>query len=237
MGIGANFSVAVSGTPPLRYQWSKNGVPLSEAANSNTQQDTNNTYTTPATAFDDSGATFTVTISNSLGSVTSNAATLTVTGQAPKAGDLRFEQVDAATTVNGYTDDPPFLSSLSSPPPGGGGSAITASGVTGTHLWYGNWWQFYTWLPPANIPGPNMTYVTDYIGNLSEDLNGSGNFASTTACSGASNSVVTSLNLSPGTAALAMSCVQSTQSSGFNMVQNSGSTKLSKQHLARWSTR
>jgi hypothetical protein len=210
MGVGANFSVSVDGTPPFSYQWSKNGVP----------QGTSNTYTTPATAFGDSGATFTVTISNALGSVTSNPATLTVTARAPKAGDLRFEQVDAATTVNGYTADPPELSTLSPAPPGGTGLAVIVSGDTGTPLWYGGpLWQFYTWRPPSGIPGPNMTYFNDYLGNLSSDLLGQGAFVGT-ACSGASNSVVTSVNLSPGTAQLAMSCVQSDQSNGFDIAQH-----------------
>jgi hypothetical protein len=219
MGVAANFNVSVNGTPPFHYQWNKNGAPLSSAGDSSGSDTTSNTYTTPVTAFDDSGSSYTVTISNSLGSVTSNPATLTVTARAPKVGDLRFEQVDAVTTVNGYSDDAPAISSLSPPPPGGGGFAVGASGVTGTPLWYGNWWQFFTWLPPAGIPGLNMTYATDYIGNLSADLSGNGNYDST-ACTGASNSVVTSLNLSPGSVSLAMSCAQSTQSSGFNMVQH-----------------
>lgn len=220
MGIGANFSVDVGGTPPFSYQWSKNGVPLSEAANNNNSLLYQSIYTTPATAFDDSGASFTVTISNSSGSVTSNPAMLTVTARAPQAGDLRFEQVDAATTVNGYTADPPLLSTLDPAPLGGGGLAVTANGDTGTPLWYGGpWWQFYTWLPPSGVPGPNMTYLNDYIGNLSPDLLGQGAFTGN-ACSDASNSVVTSVNLSPGTAQFAMSCAQSGQSSGFDIAQH-----------------
>jgi hypothetical protein len=219
MGVGVNFSVDVDGTPPFSYQWSKNGVPLSEAANNNNSQLYQSIYTTPATAFDDSGATFTVTISNSSGSVTSKAAVLTVTGRAPKAGDLRFEQVDAETTVNGYTEDTPGLSTLDPAPVGGGGLAITVGGDTGTPLWYGGPWQFYTWRPPLGVPGPNMTYLNDYIGNLSSDLLGQGAFVDN-ACSGASNSVVTSVNLSPGTSQFAMSCAQSDQSNGFDIAQH-----------------
>jgi hypothetical protein len=70
VGQTASFSVAAGGTAPLTYQWKKNGVAISGA--------TSASYTTPATASSDNGAQFTVTITNGFGSVTSNAATLTV---------------------------------------------------------------------------------------------------------------------------------------------------------------
>ena len=69
-GQAATFSVAASGTAPLSYQWRKNGTAISGA--------TSASYTTPATTISDSGSPFTVTVSNSTGSVTSNTATLTV---------------------------------------------------------------------------------------------------------------------------------------------------------------
>jgi hypothetical protein len=69
-GQTATFTVTATGTAPLTYQWSKNGTPISGA--------TSTSYTTPATALADSGSTFTVAVSNSVGNVKSNAATLTV---------------------------------------------------------------------------------------------------------------------------------------------------------------
>src|ERR671925_452020 len=69
-GQTASFSVVATGTAPLSYQWQKNGTALNGA--------TSASYTTPATTSSDSGATFVVVVSNSAGSVTSNAATLTV---------------------------------------------------------------------------------------------------------------------------------------------------------------
>ena len=69
-GQSATFSVAASGTAPLSYQWRKNGTAISGA--------TSASYTTPTTTTADNGAQFTVVVSNSAGSVTSNAATLTV---------------------------------------------------------------------------------------------------------------------------------------------------------------
>jgi hypothetical protein len=66
----ATFSVTAAGSQPLAYQWKKNGVNLGGA--------TSSSYTTPATTLSDQGALFTVTVSNSAGSVTSDAAALTV---------------------------------------------------------------------------------------------------------------------------------------------------------------
>jgi len=69
-GQTATFNVAATGTAPFSYQWRKNGVAISGATSSN--------YATPATTSSDNGAQFTVLVSNSVGSATSNAATLTV---------------------------------------------------------------------------------------------------------------------------------------------------------------
>ena len=68
----ASFSVTATGTAPLSYQWQRNGAAISGAISS--------TYTTPATTSTDNGALFAVVVSNSIGKVTSNSATLTVNG-------------------------------------------------------------------------------------------------------------------------------------------------------------
>jgi PKD repeat protein len=75
VGQTASFSVVASGTAPLTYQWRKNGTNISGA--------TSASYTTPATVMADNGALFSVVVSNSAGSVTSNNATLTVNAIAP----------------------------------------------------------------------------------------------------------------------------------------------------------
>lgn len=69
-GQTASFSVQASGNPAPSYQWLKNGTPISGA--------TAAVYTTPVLAASDSGAQFSVRVSNSQGDVTSTAATLTV---------------------------------------------------------------------------------------------------------------------------------------------------------------
>jgi len=71
VGQTATFSVGAAGTSPLSYQWRKNAANISGA--------TASSYTTPATTSGDNGAKFDVAVSNSAGSMTSNAAMLTVT--------------------------------------------------------------------------------------------------------------------------------------------------------------
>lgn len=70
VGQTATFSVTAAGTAPLTYQWKKNGIAISGA--------TSSSYTTPGTTASDNNAQFTLTVANSAGSATSNAATLTV---------------------------------------------------------------------------------------------------------------------------------------------------------------
>ncbi|HZV88358.1 MAG TPA: hypothetical protein VFF95_12470 [Candidatus Binatus sp.] len=99
-GQTASFSVAATGTAPLNYQWQKNSVAISGA--------TSSTYTTSATTSSDNGAQFTVLVSNSVGSVTSSPATLTVTSSAafpawvsPRL--VRVGQTDAPGTTSSIT--------------------------------------------------------------------------------------------------------------------------------------
>jgi hypothetical protein len=69
-GQTATFSVVAAGTPPLTYQWQKNGTDITGA--------TSSSYTTPVTTTSDSGELFRVMVSNAAGTATSNSATLTV---------------------------------------------------------------------------------------------------------------------------------------------------------------
>lgn len=92
LGQAATFTVSAGGAAPLTYQWQENGAPITGA--------TSASYTTVGVAASDGGSQFTVTVSNQSGSVTSNAATLTVGPRSPKPGDLRFKQVGAPTEAN-----------------------------------------------------------------------------------------------------------------------------------------
>ena len=70
VGRTAKFRVAATGSAPLSYQWRKNGLNITGA--------TRRSYTTPPTTAADNGSLFSVVVSNGIGSVTSNNATLTV---------------------------------------------------------------------------------------------------------------------------------------------------------------
>lgn len=64
------FSAVFDGTPPLTFQWFKNGTAIPDA--------TNNVLTLMNVSASDTGAKYKVTISNAQGSVTSQEAVLTV---------------------------------------------------------------------------------------------------------------------------------------------------------------
>src|SRR5947199_1135398 len=89
-GQTAMFTVVASGTAPLSYQWQKNGANIAGA--------TSSSYTTPATAIADSGATFDVVVSNSVGNATSNLATLTVSA-APLAPTIKTRTASQTMTA------------------------------------------------------------------------------------------------------------------------------------------
>jgi glucose/arabinose dehydrogenase len=75
VGASATFSVTASGTAPLQYRWRRGGLDIPGA--------TGSSYTLTGATLADDGATFAVVVSNSFGTVTSNAATLHVTTNNP----------------------------------------------------------------------------------------------------------------------------------------------------------
>ena len=87
-GNTATFSVTVTGSTPLSYQWKKSGTNISGA--------TNSTYSIASTVTSNAG-TYSVTVTNAAGTVTSSNATLTVTSPnvAPTA--------NITSPVAGYT--------------------------------------------------------------------------------------------------------------------------------------
>ncbi len=85
-GNTAGFSVTATGSGPLDYQWLRNDVAIGGA--------TASSYTTPATTQADNGARYAVRVSNAAGSVTSSAATLTVTAAAAVAPSISVQPLD-----------------------------------------------------------------------------------------------------------------------------------------------
>jgi Bacterial Ig-like domain (group 2)/PQQ enzyme repeat len=90
-GQRATFTVVATGTAPLTYQWKENGAAVSGAMSS--------TYTTPPTTSSDNGSQFKVVVSNPTGSVTSNAASLTVTSATLTS--LSITPTNPSATVGG----------------------------------------------------------------------------------------------------------------------------------------
>src|SRR6267378_3657154 len=89
-GQPAAFSVTASGTAPLSYQWRKNSVNIGGA--------TTASYTTPATVAGDNNAKFDVIVTNSVSSVTSAQATLTVNA-APVAPTITTQPANQTATA------------------------------------------------------------------------------------------------------------------------------------------
>jgi hypothetical protein len=90
IGQPANFSVTAGGSAPLTYQWLKNGMAMPGAISS--------VYRTPVTTSADNGTRFEVMVSNSLGTITSIAATLTVStsGSGPSAPAIATQPASAS---------------------------------------------------------------------------------------------------------------------------------------------
>jgi Immunoglobulin domain len=103
VGQAATFTVVASGTPAPSYQWQKNGANISGA--------TSASYVTPATVAGDTGATFDVIVTNSVSSVTSSVATLTVNASTtpPSAVDVttyHYDNLRTGQNVNEKTLTP-----------------------------------------------------------------------------------------------------------------------------------
>jgi hypothetical protein len=219
LGLAATFSVSATGTS-VQYQWSRNGTPIASA--------TSDTYTTPATVSTDTGATFTVKISNTVGAITSSPASLTLTARAPKTGDLRFQQVAAASTVNGYNSNGGigsgipgrlgfyFGNSIGTPFYLGAGHCVNPPVNNGA----GCDWQFLQFYLPSSLSslGLSMEYGGDFYSNLQVDLQTS-NFLAPGPAALAPNSVITSLDLQPDSNLFAAAWIQSSQSTGFDASQ------------------
>jgi hypothetical protein len=95
-GQTATFSVMAAGTTPLTYQWQKGAAPISGA--------TSASYTTPTTTASDNGTQFSVVVSNSLGSATSDAAKLTVNPAATGTTDVLTYHNDIARSGQNLTE-------------------------------------------------------------------------------------------------------------------------------------
>lgn len=205
----ASFSVAVTGSSPVTYQWFKDGVPIDGGSS--------DSYMTPPVVFGDNSATYTVSVSNSINSVTSNPAVLTVGARSPKAGDLRFQQVDAASTENGYTGSVTtilpsrlglgFGNQTGTPVSIGPGTcAFIADGTP-----YDCGWPINVFNLPASVSGLGIQYWSDYLESFDQDVG---------AAIQDPHTVVTSIDTESRDDAFAISYMQADGGDAFNLAQH-----------------
>ncbi len=177
-GLTATFSVTAAGTAPLSYQWQKNGTAITGA--------TAATYTTPAETTADNAAQFTVVVTNSVSSVTSNAAILTVNAVPPGAltsskSALSFGNVNiGSNAVLGVTFTNSGSSNITISNVTISGAGFTSSGVSAGLI-----------LTPGQIGTVNVTFTPAAAGSVT---------GSVSVASNASNS--------PGVVALSGTGVQ-----------------------------
>jgi hypothetical protein len=199
----ANFTVSATGTAPLSYQWSKNGVEIAGA--------TSSSYTTPDVSLTDSGAAFQVTVKNASSSATSGIATVTAGARAPKMGDLRLllaQQVTASglgqnggETTEILTGNKDSINNAIGSPLGIGTSGMCVSGIE-----YDCSWPFSVSNLPSGVTGLSMFYQGDAYPSFDSDLQ----------AVVAPNVVLTSLDFEPANKAYAMSWVETTGAGGFD---------------------
>src|SRR3984885_4432081 len=163
VGQSATFSVTASGTAPLNYQWRKNGSAITGA--------TGSSYKTPATVSGDNGSSFTVTVTNAAGSMTSSPATLTVTA-ASTAPQITTQPANQTVSVG---QSATFSVTASGTAPLNyqwrkNGSAIT--GATGS-----------SYKTPATVSGDNGSSFTVIVSNAAGSMTSSPATLTVTAAS------------------------------------------------------
>jgi hypothetical protein len=218
-GQTATFSVAATGTGTLTYQWSKGGAAIGGA--------TSSSYTTPATTAADNGSQFTVTVTNSAGSIRSNAASLTVSAAATlvlnaSQSSLNFSSINIGSNsvlpvvfTNGGNSNVTISSVAIS------GAGYTASGVSSGQI-----------VAPGKTATLNVTFTPSSAGLLS---------GSVTVSSNATNSPATvtlsGTGVQPVSHSVTLTWTASTSTvSGYNVYRSSVSggpyTKLNSAPVA-----
>jgi hypothetical protein len=213
----ATFTVqANGGVAPYRYQWTKSGMPISGYPG--------NSYTTPAVTLNDNNETFVVTVidSNGKGSIISHPATLTVGPRSPAAADLRFQQVAAPSTVNGYgaaTGETTTVDRSGFGIDPGLGTPLPLGPVTCAKDT--NWtiagcaWEVSVFPLPSG-PDVAINYSGDLLSSFTDDLADSSRLMPVTE----PNTVVTSLHIASVANFFGIAYMTTTETTGFQMEQH-----------------
>jgi len=126
----------------MSYQWQKSGVNIAGATAAG--------YTTPATTTADSGATFAVVVSNTAGTVTSSAATLTVNPAPAPAIQVNPTSISFGNDVVGTNLSQPLIIKNT------GTATLTISQVTAT----GSVFSVSGFSLPLNVGAGQQTTIT-----------------------------------------------------------------------------
>ena len=212
LGNAASFSVGAVGSGTLRYQWYENGQQIPSA--------TDASYTTAAVSAEDNGEKFTVQVSNTVNIVTSTQAVLNVGPRSPAAGDLRFQEVDTpdeaeqGNPADTFTDGvvPGYLTQVTNAT----GSPLELGGACVAGSAYDCIWRVWSTTLPPGQNGLDFYTYSDAYSNFDSDL--SKGVVGTYQFAGATNNVITSLDLEPGSSSYAMTWVKASNGgSTFNM--------------------
>jgi hypothetical protein len=156
VGRSASFAVQATGSDTLSFQWMRGGNPIVGA--------TASTYAMPVTQLADNGASFSVAVSNSVGSTTSAAARLTVNGAASTGATVnrpfsdqslwnaRPTKFTLGTATIPTSDYYPLI--------GGGAYSLAASVASNTDpamVVYPMSGQSGVWVPDAEVSYPTVT--------------------------------------------------------------------------------
>jgi hypothetical protein len=219
-GQTASFTVAAGGTAPLSYQWQKSGANIAGA--------TSATYTTPATTTSDSGATFAAVVSNTAGTVTSAAATLTVNATPTPTLGISPTSLSFGNVTTGTSSAVKNVLITNTGASNAAISQITLSGAGYTMTGGG--------APVTLTPSQNITLSVQFAPSVAGALNGTISIVSNASGSPAAVSL-TGAGVAPVQHSVALNWNASTSTvAGYNVyrstVNGGASTKINPSLIA-----
>lgn len=201
IGSTTTFSVTATGTGPLHYQWTRNGLPIAGAVSAS--------YVTPLVGQSDSGTLFEVTVANASSSAQSVNAILTVGARSPRIGDLRlllYQKGDGLGlgTLGGLTSN--IVSNSSTGLASSLGTPLFLGSTFACAPQGGCAWPFSSYKVQDSPYAYHTGYASSSYANLSADLQSIAT----------SNTIIFSLDLEPANNVFAVAGVTATGLPSFD---------------------